>query len=447
MSHRVFLAAITSTNEPQSYREAVTDAGWREAMRAEIQALEKNSTWTLVTLPPEKRALGCRWVYKIKYKSDGSIEWLKARLVIFGNRQVAGLDYTETFAPGGGSDNGTEFNCLKDFFRASRIIFQTSCVATPQQNGRVERKHQHILNIARALRFQCHLPIIFWGECVLTAAHLINRTPSSVLAFKTPYEIMFGSPPSYQSLRTFGYLSYAYNIRSRGDKFASRSRFVAKMVTVRAFLAVAACKNWELYQMDVHNAFLHGDLQKEVYMTLPSGYTTQDSTLVCRLHKSLYGLKQAPRCSFATLVGALKGYGFIQSFADYSLFTRTRGTIQLNVLIYVDDLIISGNNSDAIALFKKYLNECFHMKDLGKLKFLLGIEVARSSSGLFLTQRKYALDIISEVGLLGAKPAAFPIEQNAALRVSCSGYGTHPLGSRQVSSPLEPSYLSGSYNT
>ncbi|CAH9079543.1 unnamed protein product [Cuscuta epithymum] len=150
-------------------------------------------------------------------------------------------------------------------------------------------------------------------------------------------------------------------------------------------------------------------------MTIPPGYRTHDSTLVCRLHKSLYGLKQAPRCWFAKLVTALKSYGFLQSYADYSLFTLTRGHTQLNVLVYVDDLLIAGNDSAAISSFKSYLNTCFHMKDLGILKYFLGIEVARSPSGIFLTQRKYALDIITETGLLGAKPASSPIEQNHGL--------------------------------
>ncbi|XP_019199774.1 PREDICTED: uncharacterized protein LOC109193375 [Ipomoea nil] len=79
------------------------------------------------------------------------------------------------------SDNGTEFEGLKEYFRTQGIIYETSCVSTPQQNGRVERKHRHILNVARALRFQASLPIKFWGECVQTAAYLINRTPSSLL--------------------------------------------------------------------------------------------------------------------------------------------------------------------------------------------------------------------------------------------------------------------------
>ena len=126
-------------------------------------------------------------------------------------------------------------------------------------------------------------------------------------------------------------------------------------------------------------------------------------------------MKQAPRCWFAKLTTALKEYGFCQSYSDYSLFTLTKGSTQLNVLVYVDDLIISGNDSAALKAFKAYLSACFHMKDLGELKYFLGIEVARNSSGILLCQRKYTLDIITEAGLLGAKPAAFPMEQNHRL--------------------------------
>ena len=102
------------------------------------------------------------------------------------------------------SDNGTEFNCLIDYFTATGILFQTSCVDTLQQNGRVERNHKHVLNVARALRFQANLPIFFWGECVLAASHLINRTPTPKLENKTPFEILFNKPPSFDALRTFG---------------------------------------------------------------------------------------------------------------------------------------------------------------------------------------------------------------------------------------------------
>jgi len=132
------------------------------------------------------------------------------------------------------------------------------------------------------------------------------------------------------------------------------------MVIVRVFLAVAMTKQWELHQTDVHDAFLNGDLQEEVYMKMPPGFQVSSSKKVCRLRKSLYGLKQAPQCWFAKLSTALKGYGFHQSYSDYCLLTLQHGHIQLNVPVYVDDLIISGNDHDAIVQFKSYLRVFSH---------------------------------------------------------------------------------------
>ena len=121
------------------------------------------------------------------------------------------------------SDNGTKFMCMTSYFRDNWILRETSCVGTPQQNGRVKRKHRHILNVARALRFQASLPIEFWGECIMTAAYLINRTPTPLLAGHTPFERLYKRPPPLTHLRTFGCPCYAHNQNHKGDKFASRS--------------------------------------------------------------------------------------------------------------------------------------------------------------------------------------------------------------------------------
>ncbi|CAA7028514.1 unnamed protein product [Microthlaspi erraticum] len=290
--HRAFLAALHAETAPIFFKDAVVYKKWREAMLAEIEALDLNGTWDLVELPKGKTAIGCKWVYTIKFRADGTLERYKARLVALGNRQVEGVDYSDTFAP------------------------------------------------------------------------------------------------------------------------------VIKMSTIRLFLEVAAAKQWELHQMDVHNAFLHGDLDEEVYMRLPPGFRVGDKQMVCRLKKSLYGLKQAPRCWFAKLRTALIGYGFKQSYSDYSLFYLRKEGIEIYILVYVDDLVIGGNDSKAIGDFKQYLGECFHMKDLGKLKYFLGIEVARNKDGIFLCQRKYTLDIISDAGCLGSKPATSPIEQQHKLALS-----------------------------
>lgn len=123
------------------------------------------------------------------------------------------------------SDNGSEFlNApLKALLDSLGVIHQTSCVYTPQQNGKVERKHRHLLNVAKALRFQASLPIHFWGDCLLAATYLINRTPTPLLSGQSPFEVLFHKPPSYNHLKVFGCLCYATIVPHQRDKFASRA--------------------------------------------------------------------------------------------------------------------------------------------------------------------------------------------------------------------------------
>ena len=190
---------------------------------------------------------------------------------------------------------------------------------------------------------------------------------------------------------------------------------VAKLVTVRCLLAVAAVRAWPLHQMDVQNAFLHGHLTEEVYMLPPPGFCRQGENMVCRLHKSLYGLKQASRSWFQRFHSAIQEIGFQQSHADYSLFTQVHGNSITVILLYVDDMVITGNNEKAIKDLKKFLNSCFKIKDLGLLKYFLGIEVAQSKAGISICQRKYTLDILEEAGLLGVKPTKVPMEPDLVL--------------------------------
>ncbi|KAK1414173.1 hypothetical protein QVD17_29914 [Tagetes erecta] len=598
---------------------------------------------------------------------------------------------------------------MVNFYADQGILLETTCPHTPQQNGVVERKHRHLLETARALKFEAKLSSRFWGECILTAAYVINRLPSETIGNKTPYEIIFNRKPDYEDMKIFGCLAYYRNTETGGDKFEERgkpgiflgyppgikgfkifdvqknkiiisrdvhfvesvlpgesnkimdcidepeifdlppwyydeshdpkhspqtniepigvhtrnqeeeletqndhnstsstssgshskvnvgnsgpdepnnnestvdntnhsgsqqnvqpdtqmperkrervrskrldgfevqlppsidpalptpdlgtsltvhslanyisyNKFskshkaflaaisahdepktfnqavqdkrwieamkkeiralelngtwtleklpegkkaidskwvykikhkpngeverykarlvakgykqlegidfhdtfapVAKLVTVRMLLAVAVKKNWIIHQLDVDNAFLHGDLQEDVYMKIPQGFEKGKENKVCKLRKSLYGLKQASRNWYQKFTSALREVGFTQSKADHSLFLFRTNEIFLAALIYVDDVIIVGNNATKIDETKAFLNNKFSIKDLGDLKYFLGIEVARTRDGLVLSQRKYALDILENSGMLGCRPCTFPMEQNLKL--------------------------------
>uniref|UniRef100_A0A2N9I7W0 Reverse transcriptase Ty1/copia-type domain-containing protein n=1 Tax=Fagus sylvatica TaxID=28930 RepID=A0A2N9I7W0_FAGSY len=191
---------------------------------------------------------------------------------------------------------------------------------------------------------------------------------------------------------------------------------VAKFTAVRTLLAVASVHGWSLTQLDVNNAFLHGELHEEVYMVMPPGFASKgEINQVCKLNKSFYGLKQASRQWFAKFSSTILQHGFIQSKSDYSLFTRSHGSSFIALLVYVDDILIASNDMESVTKLKKSLDAEFKLKDLGNLKYFLGLEVARSSKGMSLCQRKYALELLSDSGMLGSKPMQTPMEQNLKL--------------------------------
>ncbi|MCO5596737.1 hypothetical protein L7F22_050806 [Adiantum nelumboides] len=163
---------------------------------------------------------------------------------------------------------------------------------------------------------------------------------------------------------------------------------VAKMATFHTVIAVAMSKGWLLHQMDVKNAFLHGDLQEEVYMEQPHGYEdVKHPGYVCKLKKKLYGLKQAPRAWHARIVACLVSIGFHMADADNSLYVRKNENGIVIICIYVDDLIIGGDNEREIMHVKYLLKKVFDMKDLGELQYFLGIEIVHTKEGIWLSQR------------------------------------------------------------
>ncbi|KAJ4722662.1 Retrovirus-related Pol polyprotein from transposon TNT 1-94 [Melia azedarach] len=189
---------------------------------------------------------------------------------------------------------------------------------------------------------------------------------------------------------------------------------VARMTSVRSLLAMTAICRWTLSQIDVKNAFLNSDLTEDVYMKPPPRYA-HPSHKVCKLRRALYGLKQAPRAWFAKFSTIIQQLGFRSNSYDTALFIRNTGHGCILLLLYVDDMIITGDDTDGIYALKTSLQKHFQMKDLGQLNYFLGLEVLSDSDGYYLSQAKYALDLLARAGLTDNKVTSTLLEPNAKL--------------------------------
>jgi histone deacetylase 1/2 len=209
-----------------------------------------------------------------------------------------------------------------------------------------------------------------------------------------------------------------------GSDFTETFSPVVKPVTVRTVLTIAVSNRWPIQQIDVNNAFLNGNLEEEVYMQQPPGFEASDKTLVCKLNKALYGLKQAPRAWFDRLKAALILHGFRPSKCDPSLFMITTGTVHMMILVYVDDILITGNSITHIQQLISKLNAEFALKQLGSLDYFLGIEVFHMDNGsLLLSQTKYIRDLLSRVQMETANGMPTPMVSSSKL----SKIGSNPV--------------------
>ncbi|KAJ4721959.1 Retrovirus-related Pol polyprotein from transposon TNT 1-94 [Melia azedarach] len=194
-----------------------------------------------------------------------------------------------------------------------------------------------------------------------------------------------------------------------GDIFSP----VVKMTSIRAVFGLAASFNLEIEQMDVKTAFLHGDLEEEIYMEQPEGFKMKDrEDYVCKLKKSLYGLKQAPRQWFKKFESVMREQGYQKTTSDNCVFVQKfSGDDFIILLLYVDDILIVGKNVCRINALKKQLSKSFAMKDLGAAKQMLGITIERDRSArkLYLSQEKYIQKVLQRFCMDKAKAVSSPL--------------------------------------
>ncbi|PKU64810.1 Retrovirus-related Pol polyprotein from transposon TNT 1-94 [Dendrobium catenatum] len=213
---------------------------------------------------------------------------------------------------------------------------------------------------------------------------------------------------------------------------------VAKLPTIRILLTIALYRDWPVHQLDVANAFLHGTLQETIYMKQPKGF--EDSTHpthVCHLHKAIYGLKQAPRQWYNTFTSHLVSMGFQHSVSDPSLLTFIYQSSKIYMLIYVDDILITGDNTELIHNIIHQLNQQFTMKHLGEVHSFPGIEISRKPEQFFLSQKLYAQTILDSVQLGGCNPLANPTCTKLPPKFIAEGLLSDPTTYRRVTGSLQ----------
>ncbi|KAK3725314.1 hypothetical protein QZH41_002591 [Actinostola sp. cb2023] len=279
--------------EPTTVSEALNgpDADqWHVAMQQEMDSLHKHDVWNLTELPDGRKAVGSKWVFRVKYNADGSMERRKARLVAQGYSQKQGVDYDETFSP------------------------------------------------------------------------------------------------------------------------------VVRFESLRTVIALSVKQELKLHQMDVTTAFLNGDLKEEVYMRQPEGFSVKGKEhLVCKLNKSLYGLKQSPRCWNYTLDEHLKSMGFVQTPSDPCIYVSDEDAIPFIIAVYVDDIVLAGPSDEKIAEVKQNISERFEVKDMGELKYFLGVQVIQEDGKVWIGQPTYTENILKKFGMENCKPVSTPVDPNFKL--------------------------------
>src|SRR3954465_13659342 len=181
---------------------------------------------------------------------------------------------------------------------------------------------------------------------------------------------------------------------------------VAMIKSIRILLAIVAYHDYEIWQMDVKTAFLNGNIEEELYMIQPEGFIDPSNAgKVCKLQRSIYGLKQASRSWNLRFDEVIKAFGFVQNVEEFRVYKKLSGSSVSFLVLYVDDILLIGNDVKFLENVKEYLNGQFSVKDLGEAAYILGIKIYkyRSRSLLVLSQRNYLEKILKMFSMDNSK--------------------------------------------
>ncbi|GJU10596.1 ribonuclease H-like domain-containing protein [Tanacetum coccineum] len=258
----------------------------------------------------------------------------------------------------------------------------------------------HKTNVAQQFTPQMHYRLPHTGQGILGPAPAIYASQATTLP--SVFSTMPLQDPTWHM--------------DTGVDFDETFSPVVKPATIRTVLSLAVSRQWPIHQLDVKNAFLSGDLSETVYMHQPPGFVdNRYPHHVCLLQSSLYGLKQAPRAWFQGFGGYATRAGFYHSGCDSSLFIYRQGSQVAYLLIYVDDIILTASCPALLQQIIGSLNNEFDMTDLGTLNYFLGISADRTPTGLFLSQKKYALQLLERAHMVTCNPSRTPIGTESKL--------------------------------
>lgn len=286
------LSYVQDVFEPDSVEEALAHPQWGDGMQEELQSIESNNTWELVPRPSHRKVIGVKWIFKAKFRFDGSLDKYKACLVTKGYVQKEGVDYGDTFAPT---------------------------------------------------------------------------------------------------------MRYSF---------------------IRIVLALVSHYAWSIFQLDLKSFFLNGDLEEEVYVEQPHGYYVKGrEDDVYLLKKALYGLKQALRAWFQKMDAFLLSLKFTNTHADNNLYVLMVDQDICILVLYVDDLLLTGSSMELIGWVESQLTSCFSMTDLGLLHYFLGFKIWQHETGIFLSQKKYATKLLEKYHLQRCASLTCPLDPNVKLSI------------------------------
>ena len=193
---------------------------------------------------------------------------------------------------------------------------------------------------------------------------------------------------------------------------------VAMLKSIRILIAIAAYHDYEIWKMDVKTAFLNGNLLEDVYMTQPEGFVQpKNSGKVCKLQRSIYGLKQASRSWNLRFDESVKGFGFVKNEDEPCVYKKISGSAIVFLVLYVDDILLIGNDIPTLQSVKSWLGKCFSMKDLGEAAYILGIKIYRDRSKrlIGLSQSAYIDKVLKRFSMQDSKRGYLPMSHGITL--------------------------------